>query len=82
MAFPSSLATALSSRPKQLLGAGFGLLGTSHFAFWTQSSTALSDALAAGDYAAALAPLSEYAAGHPAYLLAIVTGIALVAWAQ
>jgi len=82
MSIPSSLATALSSRPKQLLGAGFGLLGTGHFAFWTRSSTALSDALAAGDYAAALTPLSEYAAGHPAYLLAVVAGIALLAWAQ
>ncbi|GAA0654487.1 hypothetical protein [Salarchaeum japonicum] len=81
MAFPSSLTTALTSRPKQLLGAGFGLLGTGHFAFWTQSSAALSDAVAAGDYAAAIAPLSEYAAGHPAYLLAVLAGIALV-WAQ
>lgn len=82
MAFPSSLVTALSSRPKQLLGAGFGLLGTGHFAFWTRSSTALSESLAAGDYAAAVTPLSEYAAGHPAYLLAVLVGIALVAWAQ
>jgi|GEM_PF-1257625 len=82
MTITSSLGAAVSGRPKELLGTLFAAVGAGHFTLWTQGpGAAFADALSAGDTGGAVGLLSSYTGAHPAYVLAVLAGIALVVWA-
>lgn len=69
----------LSDRPRQLIGALLGAVGAGHFALWTQTAgSSLPTAAAAGDAAAVLSQVVSYGQHHPAYVVALVLGIAVL----
>lgn len=75
---------AAGSHSREFLGGVVGCVGLLHFAAWStvgDGAGALA-ALEAGNVALAADGLGGYASAHPAYVLAVVAGIAVLYSAQ
>ncbi len=81
MSFAARLGDAATRRPLALVGLAFAAAGVTHFYQWTDGAAPgrqFSDALGQGNYATAAPELVAYATGHPAYVAAVVVGVALL----
>jgi len=75
------LGDAVARRPLALVGLALALGGAAHFATWTDGSgtgSQFATALGQGNYTNAAPKLVAYATAHPAYVAAVVVGVALV----
>lgn len=79
MSLAESVAEALAGRALQLVGVVFGVAALAHFSLWARApETEFDAAVATGDVGAALPAVAAYAQSHPAYLLALFVGAALL----
>jgi len=81
MSLAARLGDAVARRPLALVGAVFAAAGVAHFYQWTDGAAPgrqFSDALGQGNLATAVPELAAYATAHPAYVAAVVVGVALL----
>lgn len=72
------LANAVADSPLQLVGLVLAGAGVAHFLAWAQAPEQTFDtAVATANLGAATPELAAYAQSHPAYLLAVLAGVAL-----
>lgn len=73
------LANAVADSPLQLVGVVLAGVGVAHFLAWARSPEQTFDtAVATANLGAAAPELATYAQSHPAYLLAVLGGVALL----
>lgn len=81
MSVTARLGDAVARRPLALVGLAFVAAGVTHFYQWTGGAgpgRQFSDALGRGSYVTAAPEVLAYATGHPAYVAAVVVGVALL----
>lgn len=81
MSFAGRIGDVVAGRPLALVGLVLGLAGVTHFATWTEGAGPggqFADALGQGNLTGAMPELAAYATAHPAYVGAVVVGVALV----
>lgn len=81
MSIAGRVGDAVAERPLALVGLGLALAGAAHFATWTEgagSGRRFADAVGQGNFPGAAPELAAYATAHPAYVAAVVVGVALV----
>ena len=81
MSLAARLGDAVARRPLALVGLAFVAAAVTHFYQWTGGAGAgrrFSDALGRGSYTTAAPELVAYGTGHPAYVAAVVAGVALL----
>ena len=81
MSIAGRVGDAVAGRPLALVGLALGLAGAVHFATWTEGAgpgRQFADAVGQGNLTGAAPELLAYATAHPAYVAAVVVGVALV----
>jgi hypothetical protein len=81
MSFAGRVGDAVANRTMQVIGVLLGLGGVAHFWTWTDGAGAgqqFSNAVGTGSLLAAMPELATYAQTHPAYVAAVVAGVALL----
>lgn len=81
MSIAGRLGDAVAGRPLALVGVASAVGGAAHFATWTEGAgpgRQFTDAVGRGSLTGAAPELAAYATAHPAYVAAIVVGLALV----
>lgn len=81
MSIAGRVGDAVAGRPLALVGLVLGFGGATHFATWTEGAAPgrqFADAVGQGNLTGAAPELAAYATAHPAYVAAVVVGVALV----
>lgn len=80
MNLADSVGDVLAGRALQLVGVLFGCAAATHFVLWANAPTQEFDAaVATGDLATAVPAVLGYAQSHPAYVLAFLAAVLLLA---
>ena len=81
MSIAGRVGDAVAGRPLALVGLGLAFGGAAHFSTWTDGADTgrqFADAVGQGNFTGAAPELLAYATAHPAYVAAVVVGLALV----
>lgn len=81
MSIAGRVGDAVAGRPLALVGLALALGGVAHFSTWTEGGGPghqFADAVGQGNFTGAAPELLAYATAHPAYVAAVVVGLALV----